>query len=176
MNYQIFIIVGSFIIFDIITGFIKALYKNKINSTIIRQGLYHKLTELLAMIFSAGVEYSANYINIGVQLPVLIVVSAYIIIMEIISIIENLCEVNPTLAKLFKPYLDKLKKWGDTMTLICEVPYQTVTMTRLQDSSTDFIIVIENYRYKVDKKNYIICESPNTPGTNRSIIITAEKL
>lgn len=110
MNYQIFIIVGSFIIFDIITGFIKALYKNKINSTIIRQGLYHKLTELLAMIFSAGVEYSANYINIGVQLPVLIVVSAYIIIMEIISIIENLCEVNPTLAKLFKPYLDKLKK------------------------------------------------------------------
>lgn len=62
------------------------------------------------------------------------------------------------------------------MTLICEVPYNTVTMSRLQDTSNDFIIVIDTHRYKVDKKNYIICESPNTPGTHRSIIITAEKL
>lgn len=62
------------------------------------------------------------------------------------------------------------------MTLICEVPYNTVTMTRLQDTSIDFIIEIENYRYKVDKKNYIICENPNASGTHRSIIITAEKL
>lgn len=62
------------------------------------------------------------------------------------------------------------------MTLICEVPYNTVTMSRLQDTSNDFIIVIDTHRYKVDQKNYIICESPNTPGTHRSIIITAEKL
>lgn len=64
------------------------------------------------------------------------------------------------------------------MTLTCELPYQATTMTKLQDLSTDFIIVIESNNYKVDKKNYMICENPNTSGsgTYRSIIITAERI
>ena len=106
----VYIAVGVFILFDILTGIIKALYKEGLNSTYLRQGLFHKLSEVVAVIGCRLLEYGMNYIHIGVELPVLNVVVAYICTMELISIIENIAEVNPMLAKLFKPYLEKLKE------------------------------------------------------------------
>ena len=105
----VYITVGSFILFDIITGVIKALYKEGLNSTYLRKGLFHKLAEILTVIGSGLLEYGMNYVDIGIEVPVLNVVAIYICIMELISVIENLSEVNPSLAKLFKPYLEKLK-------------------------------------------------------------------
>lgn len=105
----IYITVGVFILFDIATGLVKALYKEGLNSTYLRKGLYHKLSEVLAVAGSGLLEYGLGYVNLGVDLPVLGVVSVYICSMEFVSIIENLCVVNPGLAKLFKPYLAKFK-------------------------------------------------------------------
>lgn len=104
-----YIAVGLFILFDIVTGIIKALYKGDLNSTYLRKGLYHKLSEIIAVALSGLLEYGMVYINLGIDLPVLNIVSVYICAMELVSIMENLCEVNPGLAKLFKPYLEKLK-------------------------------------------------------------------
>lgn len=109
----IYIVVGCFIMFDIITGLIKALYKGGINSTLLRVGLFHKLSEILAVVGSGLLEYGSNYFDMGVDFPLLKVVSLYICIMELISILENLGEVNPTLGKLFRPYLEKLKNKND---------------------------------------------------------------
>lgn len=108
-----YIFVGCFILFDIITGIIKALYKGGLNSTILRVGLFHKLSEILAVTGSGLMEYGANYINFDIGFPVFKAIAGYISIMELISILENLCEVNPSLAKLFKPYLEKLKQKKD---------------------------------------------------------------
>ena len=105
-----YIAVAIFILFDILTGIIKALYKEGLNSTYLRRGLFHKLSEVLAVAGSGLLEYGMSYINLGVELPVLNVVAVYICTMELISIIENIAEVNPSLAKLFKPYLEKLKE------------------------------------------------------------------
>ena len=105
-----FVCTGIFILFDILTGVLKALYKEGLNSTYLRQGLFHKLSEILAIALSALLEYGADYIDLGVELPFMNVVTVYICTMEFVSIVENLCEVNPTLAKLFRPYLEKLKK------------------------------------------------------------------
>ena len=105
----VFIIVFIFIIFDIVTGITEALYKGGINSTKLRQGLYHKFSEILCVIGAYLLELGAKYIDIGINLHLLNIVSAYICTMEFVSIIENLCEINPSLAKLFKPYLEKLK-------------------------------------------------------------------
>ena len=104
-----YIAVAIFILFDILTGIIKALYKEGLNSTYLRRGLFHKLSEVLAVAGSGLLEYGMSYINLGVELPVLNVVAVYVCTMELISIIENIAEVNPSLAKLFKPYLEKLK-------------------------------------------------------------------
>lgn len=106
---KIGIIVGCFIIFDIVTGILKALYHEGLNSTKLRQGLFHKLSEILAVAGSMLLEIASEYINLGVDLPLVNAVAIYICLMELISILENLCEMNPELEKLFKPYLQKLK-------------------------------------------------------------------
>lgn len=99
----------GFIIFDIITGVVKALYSEGLNSTILRQGLFHKLSEIMAVGGAWLLEYALDYINLGVDLPMLNIVAVYICVMELVSVIENLCFINPAMNKLFAPYLEKLK-------------------------------------------------------------------
>ena len=106
---KIYIAVCCFIGFDILTGIVKALYTSGLNSTILRKGLFHKLSEVIALGGSGLLQYGTQYINLGIELPLLNCVSVYIAIMELISIMENLAEVNPELKKLFKPFLEKLK-------------------------------------------------------------------
>lgn len=102
-----------FIGFDIVTGLLKAIYKGKVNSTVLREGLFHKISELLVVLGSGALEYGTAYINLGIDLPLIEAVTVYICLIELASIIENLCELNPKLAKLFKPYLEKIQKMDD---------------------------------------------------------------
>ena len=107
------IIVLGFIVFDVVTGLIKAGYNGNYNSAIMRQGGFHKSMEVMAMAVAYFVEYSVVYVNIGVDVPAVPAVTVYICIMELISILENICAVNPQMCALFKPYLDKLKGGND---------------------------------------------------------------
>lgn len=107
------IIVLGFIVFDVMTGLIKAGYNGNYNSAIMRQGGFHKSMEVMAMAVAYFVEYAIVYINIGVDVPAVPAVTVYICIMELISILENICAVNPQMCALFKPYLDKLKGGND---------------------------------------------------------------
>lgn len=103
------IIVLGFIAFDVVTGLIKAGYNGDYNSSIMRQGGFHKSMEVMAMAVAYFVEYAVVYVNIGVNIPAVPAVTVYICVMELISILENICAVNPQMCALFKPYLDKLK-------------------------------------------------------------------
>lgn len=105
-----YICTGSFILFDILTGLLKAWHNQNIDSTILRQGLFNKLAEIVAIAFASFLQYGGKYISLGIELPVVVVVSSYICLMEFISVIENLCEVNPHLAKIFEKYLKKAKE------------------------------------------------------------------
>lgn len=107
------IIVLGFIVFDVVTGLIKVGYNGNYNSAIMRQGGFHKSMEVMAMAVAYFVEYAMVYINIGVDVPAVPAVTVYICIMELISILENMCAVNPQMCALFKPYLDKLKGSND---------------------------------------------------------------
>lgn len=107
------IIVLGFIVFDVVTGLIKAGYNGNYNSAIMRQGGFHKSMEVMAMAVAYFVEQAIVYINIGVDVPAVPAVTVYICIMELISILENICAVNPQMCALFKPYLDKLKGGND---------------------------------------------------------------
>lgn len=110
---EVFITVLAFIGFDVLTGLIKALAKDGINSTALRKGLYHKMSEILVVIGAFLLEHGAKYINIGVDIPALFGVASYICIMELVSILENLALINPSLDKLFKPFLYKLKEQSE---------------------------------------------------------------
>lgn len=92
---MVYIVTGAFIILDLITGLVKAVKDKKYKSTKMRTGLFHKCGSLLCIVFGCLVDYAQNYIDIGITIPVAIAVCAYIVIMEIGSIIENIIEINP---------------------------------------------------------------------------------
>lgn len=106
--YTLFLV---FIVGDIITGLLKAIYHGKINSECLRKGLIHKFTEII-VVFGGGFLDYVMIKYLGVHLMLLQTFSIYVITMELISIIENLAEINPQLSGLLKPYLEKLKEQG----------------------------------------------------------------
>lgn len=110
VDWTLVIIVIAFICLDIISGLLKALYNKNLQSVYARQGLFHKIGEILALTVGYFLEYAESYLNIGFEIPIFKGIAIYITIMECISVIENLCEINPHLNKLFSKYLYKLKE------------------------------------------------------------------
>lgn len=108
-----YIIVGCLIVLDIATGISKALYKGGINSTLLRVGLFHKLSEVLTVIGAVLLQYGGKYIGMDIGFPLVEAITFYISVMEVTSILENIGEINPALGKLFEPYLEKLRNKND---------------------------------------------------------------
>ena len=92
---------------DIITGWIQATINNKWDSTKMRVGLFRKSGELLVIVI-AYVIYAA--ISLPIDIPAF--VATYIVIMELISVCENLDQ-----AGLPVPHwiTRKLKKFADDL-------------------------------------------------------------
>lgn len=112
LNIELYFVAGGFIIFDIVSGVIKALAQGKLNSTISRLGLFNKLSEVCAIFLSSFSEWAFSYLDIGIDVAILPFVVTYISFMELLSSLENLAEINPKLNKILKPYLEKLQKKG----------------------------------------------------------------
>lgn len=49
----------------------------------------------------------------GIDIPLKGMIVTYIAMMEIVSIMENIAEINPDMAKLFTPYLEKVQEKKD---------------------------------------------------------------
>ena len=92
---MLYVIVALFIVLDFVTGLIKAFKEKAYNSSVMREGLYHKCGSALCVAFGFLVDYTQTLVDIGVTVPVAVSICVYIIIMEIGSIIENLCAINP---------------------------------------------------------------------------------
>ncbi|MCD8190540.1 MAG: phage holin family protein [Clostridiales bacterium] len=92
-----YIITCAFIALDFITGLIQAAATGTFSSSIMRQGLFHKLGLLLCIALGVLVDYAQGFLELGVAVPVAGAVCAYIVIMEIGSSLENICKINPDL-------------------------------------------------------------------------------
>lgn len=112
---EVCLVTFGFILFDVITGILKAVKNNNLNSTKLREGLIHKASEVLCIVGAYALPFGLQYLEVDFKLPVLGVVAIYICLMETISAIENLCEVNPIINKFFAPYLEKLKGTSEDM-------------------------------------------------------------
>jgi toxin secretion/phage lysis holin len=107
----VYVVVAAFIALDMITGLIKAFKTKQYNSSVMREGLYHKSGSILAICFGALVDYGQTFLDLGIQVPVALSICSYIVLMEIGSIIENLCLINPEiLPEKLKAYFSKLSK------------------------------------------------------------------
>lgn len=109
MNIVALVIVLVFICFDVLTGWIKAASTGTVDSSIMRKGLFHKVGEILAMIFGYICEYAFPLAGVPVQVPIASGIGIYIILMETASIIENLAIINPQLAGILDKFFDRNK-------------------------------------------------------------------
>ena len=106
---MVYVLTGAFVLLDLVSGLIKAFKEKNDSSTIMRQGLYHKAGSLLCILFGTLVDYAQAYLDLGVNIPVAFSICAYICLMEIGSIIENVCAINPEiLPEKLKAYFQKL--------------------------------------------------------------------
>lgn len=113
MNYTYLIIVGLMILFDIVTGFLKACKLGEFKSSVMRAGLLSKVSELIILLLMYVLEYYLPQIDINLGLPLVQLVGLYIVIMELGSIIENIGAVNTGLQnKLSHIFADFINKEG----------------------------------------------------------------
>lgn len=94
-----------FSVFDIVTGFIQAVINKDVESSKMRVGLLHKI--LICIVLVSGFVFGLSF-----NLPIIPkFISAYIVIMEIISILENLKKAGID----FSVFIDffKLSKRGE---------------------------------------------------------------
>lgn len=122
MQYIIMIaIVIMMALADIATGLIKAYVTGKPNSKKMRVGGLHKASEVVVMATACGLEIGIEMLGAyyeAVQLADIvgafaaISVFGYIVLMEIISVIENYAEINPQ-AAWAKRILRKMKSKED---------------------------------------------------------------
>lgn len=106
---MVYLITGAFILLDFITGLIKAFKEKNYCSSIMREGLFHKTGSILVIVFGWLVDYAQTFVDLGVQIPVALSLCAYVILMEIGSIIENVCIINPEIMPdKIKGYFAKL--------------------------------------------------------------------
>lgn len=96
-NTIYWIVVAASILADIVTGLLKAFYTKSFKSSVMRQGLFHKLGELLAVGILYGAQTALPMIGVDAHLPLFTVGCGYCVLMELGSIIENLRSFTPGL-------------------------------------------------------------------------------
>ena len=69
---------------DILTGYIQAVINKNVDSKVMREGLLHKCLLIVAILIGYVVEYAFNLSTVSS------VITIYICLMELMSILENL--------------------------------------------------------------------------------------
>ena len=109
MSYMSIAIVLVFILLDIVSGLLKAFSTTGFDSSVMRQGFFHKLSELLSVALCVVVDESLPSLGILVNVNFSATFCTYLVIMEIGSVLENIGAVNPELRKPLSKIFAKLK-------------------------------------------------------------------
>ena len=108
------IIILAFIVSDIVSGLFKAFANEGYNSTVMRQGLLHKMGEIFCFLFCVLCDFTLPRLNIQLPFSIATGVTVYLVFMEIGSIIENIGLLNPEIGKYLTGIFEKLKNNDNT--------------------------------------------------------------
>lgn len=101
---------------DMVVGFIVAVINEKLSSTKMRNGLLHKVLMLVLIFICLAIEIGVSHTGaLPYDVPTCEVVCGYIIIMEFVSVLENIANGYPELrdSALFKLFNFDSKKNED---------------------------------------------------------------
>lgn len=80
---------------DLATGLISALKQHDIQSSRLRDGLFKKAGFLICYFLGWLVDTQGYHIGFEFGVPILGAVILYVVTTEIVSILENVCKINP---------------------------------------------------------------------------------
>ena len=88
----------AFMAMDILTGFIAAAINRCISSSKMREGIGHKALMLCVIAVALMVEVASEHVvGLGFGGVTVVAVCAYMVVMEVASIMENVCSAYPEL-------------------------------------------------------------------------------
>lgn len=97
-RYAFFVGALIFVAFDTISGLIKAFATNTFTSTKVKEGIFHKAALILIIIMSAAIDILSGFIqSMPFTVPLTQGCCLLIIGMECMSVLENICAINPEL-------------------------------------------------------------------------------
>lgn len=94
------IVCGILIIMDIVCGVVAALRNRELCSSIAREGMYNKISEVMFLfigIIANEILAIPPFDTLGISPNIAYLVAAYIAWAELVSILENICKINPNL-------------------------------------------------------------------------------
>lgn len=84
---------------DIVVGFISAAINEELSSTKMRNGLLHKVLMLVLIFVCLAIEVGISHsVALPYDIPTCEVVCGYIVIMELMSVLENIANGYPELS------------------------------------------------------------------------------
>lgn len=101
---------------DVITGIISAIKNKEIKSSKLRDGLFKKVGFLFCYFMAWLVDTYGKYIGFQFGVSILPIIILYVCTTELVSIIENICKINPDLVpdKLMNLFhISDIRKDGD---------------------------------------------------------------
>lgn len=83
--------------FDLISGIIAAVKAKSLKSSALRDGLFKKTGFVFCYSLALLIDRYGDMLGLPLDLPILPIVIGYAVLTEIVSIIENICKINPDL-------------------------------------------------------------------------------
>lgn len=83
---------------DILSGFVGAAVRGAVSSTKMREGIGHKALLVIVIVVAVLVQTFTLHIgDMGFTVPLIVPCCVYIVVMELTSVMENVCEAYPDL-------------------------------------------------------------------------------
>lgn len=89
------IAVIALIIIDYISGVLAAAYNGELSSRRMKEGLLKKLVYILIMLTCYIIDFTSHRVDLGFTISLYVAVGVGIVLIEITSIFENCCKINP---------------------------------------------------------------------------------
>lgn len=104
-NIWIIGVTCMFMLADIVSGFIKAWHDNNLQSKALRNGLFHKAAFLGLIGVAQLTELAADKMpEIELNVPIVGAICAYIVLTELVSVLENLRDINPDIGGIMNRF------------------------------------------------------------------------
>ena len=111
IDWHVFAIVIAFIVMDVVTGIAQAAKNKDLDSSKMRDGLFHKIGFMFAVVLACLCEYAMVWLDLGFGIPMLGGVCTFICLTELVSILENIALLAPELSEsAFLSYFNRGEK------------------------------------------------------------------